>query len=121
MADSGTLATTAQVKLAIGENLSTAQALEANTNIWILLAESDMEKESDGAGLVANIGSVTTAYVQWLAGVASKRAAHYGILHNLNSWGLSTSQAKLVVLDNDWDEDKKDLNNPDIRAKAGLN
>ena len=46
MADSGTLATTAQVLLAIGEGASANQILEANTNIWILMAESDMEVEA---------------------------------------------------------------------------
>ena len=37
MADSGTLATTAQVLLAIGANGNAAQILDANTNTWILI------------------------------------------------------------------------------------
>ena len=37
MADAGTLATTAQVLLAIGADASAAQILEANTNIWIFI------------------------------------------------------------------------------------
>ena len=42
MADEGTLATTAQVLLAIGKNASADQVLEENTNIWIKMAESDI-------------------------------------------------------------------------------
>ena len=57
--DEGTLATTAQVLLAIGQNGSAAQILEANTNYWILMAESDMEKAfGGGIGLVANLSLI---------------------------------------------------------------
>ena len=43
MAAAGTLATDAQILLAIGANASAAQILGTNTDIWILMAESDME------------------------------------------------------------------------------
>ena len=103
MADEGTLATTAQVLLAIGQNASTEQVLEANTNIWILYAESDMEKAfGDNIDLVANVGSITAANKQWLALVASYRAAFYGINQNQNTWQLATSQSKLNVCDASW-------------------
>ena len=83
MADEGTLATTAQVLLAIGQNASANQILEANTNIWILMAESDMESEAgQEVGLVANYASITAAHKQWLALVASHRAAFYAINQN---------------------------------------
>ncbi len=103
MVDSGTLATTAQVLLAIGQNGSAAQVLEANTNIWILIAESDIEKEfGDNVGVVANYGSVTAALKQWLAGVAMHRAAFYGINQDQNTWSLATTQSKLNVCDSVW-------------------
>ena len=98
MADDGTLATTAQVLLAIGENASTAQVLEANNNIWILMAESDMEKAfGDNVDLVANYGSVNAAWKQWLAMVASHRAAFYAINQGQTTWQLATAQSKLNV------------------------
>ncbi len=112
MTDSGTLATTAQVLLAIGQNGSTAQVLEANTNIWILFAESDIEKAlGDKIGIVANFGSVTAANKQWLAAVASHRAAFYGINQDQNSWGLATTQSKLNVCDAIWREFLGDIRN----------
>ncbi len=123
MADSGTLATTAQVLLAIGQNAAAAQILEANTNIWILMAESDMEKEfGKKIGLVANYGTITAANKQWLALVASHRAAFYGINQNQNSWQLSTSQSKLNVCDSIWREFLSDLkgNKADIITDLGL-
>jgi len=106
MTDSGTLATSAQVILAIGENASANQILEANTNIWILMAESDMEKAfgklGKTPGLVANYASIVASYKQWLALVASSRAAFYAINQNLNAWQLATSESKLAVLDSIW-------------------
>ena len=123
MADAGTLATTAQVLLAIGENASAAQVLEANTNIWILYAESDMEKAfGNNIGLVANIGSITSANQQWLAMVASHRAAFYGINEQQNSWDLATTQSKLNVCDAIWQGFLSDLtkNKSDILADLGL-
>ena len=101
--DEGTLATTAQVLLAIGKNATTAQVLEANTNIWILMAESDIEKAfRGGLEIVTNFGSVTASYKQWLAMVASHRAAFYGINQNQNAWQLATTQSKLAVVDSIW-------------------
>ena len=104
--DEGILASTAQVLLAIGQNANTAQVLEANTNIWILYAEADMEKAFGKLGkspeLVANIGSITASWKQWLAMVASHRAAFYAINQNQNTWGLSTTQSKLNVCDSIW-------------------
>ena len=97
MVDEGTLATTAQVLLAIGEGASAAQILEDNTNIWILMAESDMEQETDAKGLVANYASITASYKQWLALVASNRAAFYAITQNQASWPLQVTQSKLNV------------------------
>ncbi|MCK5613218.1 hypothetical protein KAR91_65705 [Candidatus Pacearchaeota archaeon] len=120
MVDEGTLATTAQVLLAIGENASAAQILEANTNIWILMAESDMENLTDQAGLVANYGSITAANKQWLASVASHRAAFYAINENQNSWSLSTTQSKLNVIDSIWQDGKDKLEKPDIIANLNL-
>ena len=123
MTDSGTLATSAQVLLAIGQNGSAAQVLEANTNIWILMAESDMEKAfGDNIGLVANYGSITAANQQWLAMVASHRAAFYGINQNQNTWALGTTQSKLNVCDSIWTGFISDLkdNKADIIADLGL-
>ena len=121
MADSGTLATTAQVLLAIGDNASATQVLEANTNYWILMAESDMESEAgNGVGLVANYASITASYKQWLALVASSRAAFYGINQNPNSWQLATSQSKLNVIDTIWQEFKKKIKDKDVIDDMGL-
>ena len=120
MVDSGTLATTAQVLLAIGENASAKQILEANTNFWILMAESDMEAETEAVGLVANYGTITATYKQWLALVASHRAAFYAINEQQNSWQLATTQSKLNVIDAIWQEGKKKLNNADVISRMGL-
>ena len=123
MVDSGTLATTAQVLLAIGDAGSANQILEANTNIWILYAESDIEKAlGDNVGIVANYGSVTAANKQWLAMVASHRAAFYAINENQNSWGLATTQSKLNVCDSVWQGFLVDLkaNKADIISDLNL-
>ena len=123
MADEGTVATTAQVLLAIGADASTAQKLEANTNIWILMAESDMEKAfGDKVGLVANYGSVTAAWKQWLAMVASHRAAFYGINQGQTSWQLAVAQSKLNVCNSIWRGFLSDLksNRSDIVDNLGL-
>ena len=103
MVDTGTLATSAQVILAIGKNASANQVLEANTNIWMAFAESDIETAlGDNIGIVENYGSVTAANKQWLAAVSSHRAAFYGINENQNSWSLATTQSKLNVCDAIW-------------------
>lgn len=126
MTDEGTLATTAQVLLAIGQNASAAQILEANTNIWILMAESDMEKAfgllGSSPGLVANYASITAAWKQWLAMVSSHRAAFYGINQDQNSWGLATTQSKLSVCNNIWKGFLADLkaHSSEIVTEMGL-
>jgi len=123
VADLGTLATTAQVLLAIGNDAGTAQVLEANTNIWILMAESDIEKQfGDNVGIVANYASITAANKQWLAMVASHRAAFYGINQDQGSWQLSVSQSKLNVCDSIWQGFISDLkdNKADIISDLGL-
>ena len=121
MADVGTLATTAQVLLAIGEDGSTEQVLETNTNIWILMAESEMEViVGQKKGLVANFGSITAANKQWLALIASHRAAFFGINHNQNSWSLATTQSKLNVCDSIWLDGVKQLRDKDVIADLGL-
>lgn len=115
MVDSGTLATTAQVLLAIGADASANQILEANTNIWILYAESDIEAVlGDNVGVVANHASITEANKQWLASIASHRAAFYGINENQNTWTLATTQSKLNVCDSVWQEFLRAL--PDRKA-----
>jgi len=121
--DEGTLATTAQVLLAIGSGASAAQILEANTNIWILMAESDLEKAfGSNVGLVANYATITAANKQWLAMVSSHRAAFYGINQNQNTWQLATSQSKLNVCNSIWKGFLADLkeNRADILADLGL-
>ncbi len=123
MAAAGTLATDAQILLAIGENASAAQVLGTNTDIWILFAESDMEKAfGDKVGLVANYASITAANKQWLALVASHRAAFYAINEQQNSWSLATTQSKLNVCDTVWQGFLSDLKNnkADIIADLGL-
>lgn len=123
MVDEGTLATTAQVLLAIGENASDTQILEANTNIWVLMAESDMEKAfGDKIGIVENYASITAANKQWLAMIVSHRAAFYAINQNQNSWQLATSQSKLNVCSSIWKGFLSDLkdNKADIIADLGL-
>jgi len=114
MADAGTLATTAQVLLAIGANASSDQTSETNTNIWILMAEADMEIEAKGIDLVANYSDIPEAQKQYLALVASSRAAFYAINQNQNSWSLSTTQSKLNVIDMIWQEAKKRLSVMDL-------
>ena len=119
MTDSGTLATTAQVLLAIGENASAVQVLEANTNIWILMAEADMSVEAS-VDLVTNVADIGAKYVQFFVAVASNRAAFYAINNNLNSWGLATAQTKLNVIDNIWERGVAILKDKDKIALMGL-
>ena len=120
MAAAGTLATDAQILLAIGANASAAQVLGTNTDIWILMAESDMEAETENAGLVANYADIGAEYKQWLALIASNRAAFYAINQNPNSWQLATTQSKLNVIDAIWQEGKNKLNKADVIANMGL-
>ena len=114
MVDAGTLATTAQVLLAIGENASAAQVLEANTNIWILMAESDMEWEAKKIGLVEGFAGMDAKNKQYLSLVASHRAAFYAINQNQNNWSLATTQSKLNVCDTIWTEAKPRLSVMDL-------
>ena len=119
MADEGILATTAQVLLAIGEDASAAQVLEANTNIWIKMAEADMSVIAQ-RDIVTNIAKVGANYKQFLAAMASQRAAFYAIQQNQGTWDLLTSQSKLNVIDNIWKDGKKILENKDKIALMGL-
>lgn len=98
MTDSGTLATTSQCLLAIGQNASALQVLEENTNYWILMAESLMSTDVD-YDLVANIGKFSAYQKQVLALAASSKTAMIGINQNQNTWQLATAQSKLNVLD----------------------
>ena len=118
--DEGTLATSAQTLLAIGQNANAAQILEANTNYWIKMAKADMEMESDGVGLVANYASITASYKQWLAAVASHRAAFYAINQNQNTWQLATAQSKLNVCNDIWQNFLKKIKDKDVIARMGL-
>ena len=121
MAAAGTLATDAQILLAIGANASAAQILGTNTDIWILMAESDMEIEAgNGVEIVANYASITASYKQWLAMVASHRAAFYAINQDQNSWQLATSQSKLNVIDIIWQDFRKKIKDKDIIDTMGL-
>lgn len=113
MADEGTLATTAQVLLAIGQNPSAAQALEVNTNIWILQAEAQIFLETD-TDFVANIGLVDTNLKQVLALAASSKAAMLAINQDQNNWGLATTQSKLNVLDIQYSEAIERLKKVDL-------
>ena len=123
MADEGTLATTAQVILAIGQNASAVQILEANTNTWIKYAESDIEKAfGDNIGIVANYATITAALKQYLANVASDRAAWYGIDQDQDNWSLATTQSKLNIKLTKWKEFIADLkaNKADIISDLKL-
>ena len=121
-----TLCTEAQVLLAIGENASTVQKTSANVTIWINYAESDMEKAFGKLGsspeIVANYGSVTASWKQWLASVAADRAAWRSINQNQNQWQLSTTQSKLNVLNATWKGFLSDLkgNSAEIVDALGL-
>ena len=114
MVAAGTLATDAQILLAIGADASAAQISATNTDIWILMAEADMEMEAKGVGLVANYGSFPAEKQQWLAMVASNRAAFYAINQGQNSWSLATTQSKLNVIDTIWQEAKDRLSALDL-------
>jgi len=126
MVDAGTLATTQQVLDSLGADPSTAQALEANTNRAILIAESDIEKAFAKLGaspeLVTNYASITPSLKQWLAGIAADRAAWRIINQDQDNWELSTTQSKLNVLDDTWQGFLSDLkgDSSDIVDVLGL-
>ena len=121
-----TLCTTAQVLLAIGKNANADQIAAANTTIWINFAESDMEKAFGKLGLspelVANYATITASYKQWLAMVASYRAAFHGIHQDHLALGLSAAQSKLAVCDSVWTGFLSDLkdNSSEIVSMMGL-
>jgi len=119
MADEGTLATTAEVLLAIGQSANAAQILEANTNIWIKWAEADISLEAN-VDVVANFGDIGTNYKRFFAAVASNRAAFYAINQDQNAWQLATSQSKLNVINDIWQSARKILANKDKIALMGL-
>jgi hypothetical protein len=103
--DEGTLATTAQVLLAIGQGASAEMILEANTNIWILQAEALIFLETDTDYANATIYAALPANVkQALAICASSKAAMFAINQNQDNWQLATSQSKLNVLDFQYNE-----------------
>ena len=105
MTDAGTLATTEQVLLAIGQSASAAQILEANTNIWILQAEALIFLETDTDYADATIYAALSANVkQSLSLCASSKAAMLAINQNQNQWQLATTQSKLNVLDIQYSE-----------------
>jgi len=108
MAAAGTLATDAQILLAIGQDASATQILGTNTDIWILMAEADLYAEA-GYDFVTNYASIDANLKQLLAVLASNRAAFYAINQNQNSWGLSTTQSKLNVIDSIWKDGIKKL------------
>ena len=104
--DEGTLATTAEVLLAIGQNASATQILEANTNIWVKWAEGDMSALVNN-DLVANVASIGTNWLRYFAQVAANRAAFYAVNQNQNTWQLATTQSKLNVFNDSWQTFKK--------------
>jgi len=101
MADEGTLATTAEVLLAIGENASADQILEANTNIWIKWAEGDITALAVN-DIVANYEEIGTNFKRYFSQVAANRAAWYAINQDQDNFGLATSQSKLNIFLESW-------------------
>lgn len=106
MAAAGTLATDAQILLAIGENASAAQVLATNTDIWILQAESLIMSDVD-SDLVGDYATLDANLKQALSIAASSKAAIFAINHNPNSWQLATTQSKLNVLNTEYNEAMK--------------
>ena len=121
-----TLCTADQALLAIGQNASAAQILAGNTTIWINFAESDMEKAfgllGESPELVTNYASITASWKQWLAMVASHRAAFYAINQNQESWQLAVAESKLNVCDAVWKGFISDLkeHSSEIVSQMGL-
>ena len=118
MVDAGTLATTAQVILTIGTDASATQLLEANTNIWILFAEADMSMVAD-IDLIAKNAQLKTNFIQYMAMVASHRAAWYAVNSDTTPWGLSNAQSKMNVFDSIWLEFTKYVIDKDRVEKLG--
>ena len=105
MADEGTLATTAEVLLAIGENASADQVSEANTNTWVKWAEGDMSALAVN-DLVANYSNINTNWKRYFAQVAANRAGWYAINQNQEAWSLSVTQSKLNIFLESWNSFK---------------
>lgn len=108
MAAAGTLATDAQILLAIGQNATAAQILGTNTDIWILMAEADIYAVS-GVDFVTNYASVKPLLKQTLASMAANRAAFYAIQQDQSAWSLSITQSKLNVINKIWEDGIKQL------------
>ncbi len=119
MADSGTLATTAQVLLGIGANANAVQVLEANTNRWILYAESEMSAIAS-VDLVTKVGDIGAKYVQFFAKMAVAGASIEAINQDQNAWGLATTQSKLNVHNRTWDQGVEIIKDKDKIALMGL-
>ena len=118
-----TLCTEAEADLVIGANPNAIQTLQANVQIWVLWAESDMEKAfGNNIGLVANFSSITTALKPWLAKVCAHRTAFYGINQDQNNWQLATTQSKLNICSSVWKGFLSDVKNkgPELIADLGL-
>ena len=111
--DEGTLATTAQVLFMTGENAGANQILEANTNIAILMAESEIYLRTS-SDFVTNYSSIDANLKQSLAKCASAKAAMILINQNQNSWQLATTQSKLNVLNSLYEETLKRIIDADI-------
>jgi hypothetical protein len=121
MADEGTLATSAEVLLAIGQGASAVQVLEANTNIWVKWAEGDMSIVADN-DLVANVGDIDTNFLRYFAEIAANRAAWYAINQDQDNWSLATTQSKLNVVDSNWQDFKQRFSKDkaEVMATVGI-
>ena len=65
--------------------------------------------------------SITAANKQWLAMIASHRAAFNAINQDQNAWGLATTQSKLNVCDSVWSGFLSDLKTRKADITADLN
>lgn len=119
MTDEGTLATTAEVLLAIGADASAAQILEANTNTWIKWAEGEMSLIA-GLDLVADYANIGTNYQRFLSVVSSARAAMHAINQDQNNWQLASTQSKFNLLNSIWEDGKDMLENVDKLELMGV-
>ena len=113
MVDAGTLATTAQVLMMVGENAGANQILEANTNYAILMAESEIYLRTS-SDFVTNYASIDANLKQALAKCASAKAAMILVNQNQNTWQLATAQSKLNVLDALYKETIKRIKETDL-------
>ena len=114
-----TLTTEAEVLLAIGQNGSAAQISGANILLWGNWAEGDMSAIMDN-DLVANYASIGTNWQPYFSQVAANRTAFYAVNQDQNNWELATTQSKLNVFNDSWQEFKKRSEKSDFGATAGL-